>query len=218
MRLSDEHAHEVVHQLLFKDLCAVSKSFEKSELLVFLKAIDRNLKEKVAIMIIGGAAAILKYDLPNSTSDIDVYIGLTPEITRAADAAQKETGYAVEVNQRARGVADFPENYDRRIIQLKTKWSTKLTIAVPEKYDLCLSKIARGDERDLAMVQEIHSRHPLSQKTLIERFEKEMVFLDPRKAQLNMLLAIKRLYGLTSADELADSWNFIIGRPPPHKF
>jgi hypothetical protein len=47
------------------------KTFDRAELLAFLKAVDTNLDRPAKILIIGGAAAALRYGATRKTQDID---------------------------------------------------------------------------------------------------------------------------------------------------
>jgi hypothetical protein len=47
-------------------------------------------------------------------------------------------------------------------------------VMVPERHDLVLMKVLRGDEHDLQAIEAIHERSPLDLSILVERFRDEM--------------------------------------------
>jgi len=47
--------------------------FDRSQLVTFLRAVDRNLPEPLTAIVIGGSAAILGYGSHVRTSDVDLF-------------------------------------------------------------------------------------------------------------------------------------------------
>lgn len=188
--------------------------FDRTQLLAFIRAIDRNLPEETSVVLVGGSAAIIGYGSPVRTSDVDVFVGLTSEFLEAGREAQKETGLAIGIEQSA--LTDIPYNYEDRVRTVKIPRLAKLTIIVPDKYDLVLSKTIRGYPHDLDAIEGIHKKHPLVLKTLIERFETELVNIanaNPRVLRQNVAAVVAALFGETAARKVAESW----GIPVPTK-
>ena len=93
----------------------------------------------------------------------------------------------------------------------------RLTMIVPDKYDLSLSKMVRGYEHDLEAIASIHESHPLSEKTLVTRFEDEIWKIargDPRNFALNMIHLLRLLYGARRAAVYRARWGLDKPRRP----
>jgi hypothetical protein len=184
--------------------------FDRAQLVAFIRALDRHLRKKVRVVVIGGAAASVGYDSGARTADIDIFTilaGPADSLARAAELARVETGLGVGVG--AATVADLPYNYEARLRPIRGLDLKKLTILIPDKYDLALSKVMRGYEHDIVAVKGMHERHRLSQKTLVARFEAELMkeaVADPRRIALNVVLVVERLYGFIAARKLAEGW------------
>jgi hypothetical protein len=185
--------------------------FERSELIAFLRAIDRSLRRRTSIVVIGGAAAAVGYHAGVRTADIDLWQGLSNEVLEAAARARHDTGMAVAVGSAA--VADLPANYEDRLRPVRGLRLRNLAVWIPDKYDLTLSKAVRGYQHDLDAIEGIHRHHRLSQATLIARFEAEMTaaIADPRRVRLNVAMVVARLFGLAAGRRLAERW----GVPAP---
>jgi hypothetical protein len=103
--------------------------FDKAQLTAFLRAIDRNLTQKVKVVMVGGAAAAVAYDANVKTADVDIFnvIGGFPEaLGAAATAARQETGLGISVG--AAAVVDLPYNYEARLKPIRGLQLKKLKI------------------------------------------------------------------------------------------
>ena len=100
---------------------------------------------------------------------------------KAADVARAATGLDVPIERAA--VADAPYFYEDRIRPAPLRLK-KLRVMVPERHDLALMKVVRGDRHDVDVIAEIHTKHPLKLATLVKRFEEEMghVIKDEKRA------------------------------------
>ncbi len=190
--------------------------FDRAQLIAFIRAVDRNLASKVSIVIVGGAAACVGHDSDVMTADIDVFelrSGSAAVLARAADVARAQTGLAVSVG--AAAVAELPENYESRLKPVRGLKLRKLTVMVPDKYDLALSKTLRGYPHDIDAIEGIDRRHRLSVKTLVGRFEAEPMntaVADRRKIALNVAMVVARLRGFAAGRRLAEKWNVPVPR------
>jgi len=184
--------------------------FDRSEVILFLRVLDGFLKDDLEIFVIGGLAAILGYDADVKTSDMDVFtinVGSEADLKRAMRNAYDVTGIDLLMDRAA--IAQLPHNYEDRTKLLRGVSFKKLTVVVPDKYDLVLSKALRAYGHDLAAIQSIHEQHPLSEKTLATRFESEFrneVVGDPRKLAFNMVIVMRLLYGEERAKHYMDKW------------
>jgi len=188
--------------------------FNRAQLVTFVRAIDRHLAARATVLLVGGAAAAIGYDSGTMTADIDilnVVAGSPRAILAASERARVETGLGVSVG--GSPVTELPYDYEDRIKPVRLRLS-KLTLLVPDKYDLVLSKTLRGYPHDIDAIEGVHRQHRLSRKVLIGRFEAELVNVatgDPRRTRLNMAMVVARLYGVEQARKLAELW----GLPVP---
>jgi MinD superfamily P-loop ATPase len=80
---------------------------------------------------------------------------------------------------------------------------------VPEKHDLALMKIVRGDEHDIETIAEIARKVGLDYDILVNRFLEEMgqAIGRPEELKLKLLVAIERVFGSEKAGEAAEKLN-----------
>lgn len=186
------------------------RRLDREQIVRFLRALDAALAGDLKIFVVGGLAAILKYDAAVKTSDMDVYAivsGSSTDLTRAADMAADVTGIVLSIGPAS--VTDLPRNYEDRLKLVRGLRFKKLTMVVPDKYDLALSKMVRGYEHDLEAIASIHMRHRLSEKVLVKRFEDEIwksAMGDPRNFAVNMLQLVRLLYGQKRAAICRARW------------
>jgi Nucleotidyltransferase of unknown function (DUF6036) len=184
--------------------------YDRSQVILFLHSLDALLRSDLEIFVIGGLAAILGYDADVKTVDMDVFTihaGSEADLKQAAEAARKVTGVALLLDRAS--IAELPYNYEDRKKSLRGVSFKKLTVTVPDKYDLVLSKALRAYEHDLDAIQSIHAHHPLSEKTLAQRFETEIwkeATTDPRKFALHMVMVMRLLYGEDRAKYYMTKW------------
>ena len=170
------------------------KTFGREELIGFLRQIDEQLEEPVAMEIIGGAAALLAYGAQSPTKDIDSVAKIDERIYQAS----QHTTLAIPLDRAA--VADPPYNYEDRRRQLRVRFQN-LSIWVPERHDLLLMKAVRAARHDLEVLEEMHRAKPFKLDVLVERFDNEMgqATIDPGIFKLQFLHIIERLFGPSSA-------------------
>lgn len=185
------------------------KRFDRSQIIMFLHSLDAGLKSKLEVFMIGGMAAILGYDADVKTADMDVWISPENEddLKQAALTARKMTGFAIFLDKAS--IAELPHHYEERTKPLRGVTFKKLTVTIPDKYDLVLSKTLRADPHDIEAIESIHAQHPLSEKTLVERFEDDFwknATTEPRKFAFHMALVIRALYGEERAKHYMDKW------------
>jgi uncharacterized nucleotidyltransferase DUF6036 len=167
--------------------------YVRAEIERFLRAVDRALKRRATVIIIGGGAAALKYGIDDPTTDIDTFTTLDAELRRAADAARKATGLPMPFERS--GVADGPYSFEDRLLRAMPRLS-RLTVLVPERHDLALMKTVRGDQADFAKLQAIHERKRFDLAVLLDRYQQEMshVVIDPRRLRGNFLALVESLF------------------------
>lgn len=97
---------------------------------LFLK-IDSRLKKEIELYIIGGASAILGYDVTKVTNDVDVDGNIDPELKIIFDEEAKSLGLDLYLS--SRGVFFPPDDYRSRgfySAPSKTSESRKVKIRV----------------------------------------------------------------------------------------
>lgn len=174
------------------------RKYTREELVRFVRSLDLFIDEPTNLFVIGGAAAALEYGATGSTKDIDTWTNVPRAVVKAAAEAREATGLAVPIEKAA--VTDGPYHYEDRIRRAAMRLK-KLRILVPERHDLALMKVVRGDRHDEDMIAEIHAHRPLEMETLLERFEEEMghVTKDERILRSQFRALVSRLFGPEAA-------------------
>lgn len=180
------------------------KRHGRAEIERFVIAIDAAIEEPTAVLVIGGAAAIIHYGAESPTHDIDTFQRISPALQRAAAVASEQTGLEIPVSFAA--VADAPYNFEDRLERVTELGLKNLDIYVPERHDLALMKTIRGYEHDIAVIAELHRKQPFDLDTLKTRLRDEMshVIKDPRSLRINFVLVVDRLFGKSTAGLVRD--------------
>lgn len=176
------------------------KQFDQNELTRFLQSLDRHLLQPRDIVLIGGAAASLAYNIARTTTDIDTTHSVA-DIEEALALARKETG--LDVPFQVVGIFDAPYSYEDRLTSLSLGFE-RLRILVPEKHDLVLMKTVRGQDNDIEAIRQIAKEVGLDRSVLVDRFINDMTHVhgDSRFLRGNFLAVIEALYGESVASEL----------------
>lgn len=127
----------------------------------FLDALDAQLEAPVELHCAGAFVLIVLYGREVLTGDLD-YIEAIP--VSAVETLQSLAGPGTPIAQKYGvhlqfvpfgGIADVPENYASRLIDLFPERLSKLRLRALDPHDLVLSKITRNaarDERDFAFL------------------------------------------------------------------
>lgn len=163
----------------------------------FFKALDAELEHHVAIVVIGGAAALLRYRIEIPTADIDTWTPLTdPELRGAIERARVETGLSeTDLPFQHSGIADAPYEFESRLERVLPELQ-RLRVYVPERHDLALMKALRCSTHDLDAIAAIHARAALELPVLVQRFREEMdaAIGAPERLRGNFLVMVERLF------------------------
>ena len=175
------------------------RKFKGDELRRFLRAVDGHLSSPFQLIVIGGSAALLGYGIDRVTQDIDTWDNEHTRIADALELARKETGLNIPVQHP--GIQDAPLHFEDRLKTVQIRGLRNLVIRVPERHDLVLMKMLRGEQKDLEAAEQIKAKRGLDPETLIGRYLEEMMHVvgEIRILDLNLLALVGRLYGAGAA-------------------
>lgn len=183
----------------------------QDDLIAFLRAVDRFLEQRYPLVIIGGAAASLAYDdrAARTTTDVDSANPLSEEFQQAMRRAAEATGLNVPIEYH--GVYDGPYEWEQRLYRPEHLQFPKIKISIPERHDLALMKVIRGEEHDIQTVLDMHKDQALDLQVLMQRFQSEMAHVTGNMAmiRLNFIGLVEALFGeepATRADEQTQNW------------
>ncbi len=94
-----------------------------------------------------------------------------------------------------------PYSHEARLETLEIPGLRYLAVQVPEHHDLAIMKAARGFDRDLEAIVQMHEVRPFELRTLCERFDETWLTGPQRLADLGFLSAIEALFGEDGADD-----------------
>ena len=168
----------------------------KSQLRNLFSRIDLRLKNKLDVYIIGGISAILGYNVTKETGDVDVDGKIDPEFDRIfAEEAQK---LGMDLYLSSKGVFYPPDGYRERC-EFEDFPKKKLRIWYLGQYDLAISKIDRGIEKDFEDIKRVHSNYPFEYERLISIFNDEYIMVSAignlREKKMNLIDLVEMLFG-----------------------
>ena len=85
----------------------------------FLEAVDRELKEPIALHCIGGFVVEVVYEVPRRTGDLD-YINYSPstQILEKIAGQQSELAQKHKLYLQLATVGNYPDDYEKRLKEL----------------------------------------------------------------------------------------------------
>ncbi len=143
----------------------------------FLRDVDRALGQPVEVHCLGGFVLAVLWGLPRPTGDIDI-IEIEP-----SSAAEELVGIAGQKSEIARThrlhfhrvtIAEYPEAYASRLIDLTPRGFKRLRLRALEVHDLILAKLGRNSARDRADVEFLVRKGLIDRHELEKRFEAEL--------------------------------------------
>jgi hypothetical protein len=117
----------------------------KKELSNLFAGIDAKLKKKIDVFIIGGASAILGYNVIKETNDVDLDGSIDSDFEKLFN--EEAENLNLDLYLSSKGVFSPPDNYRQRM-HFETFPKKKLRVWYLNQYDLAISKIDRGIEKD----------------------------------------------------------------------
>lgn len=166
----------------------------------FLREVDAALSAPVEVHCLGGFVLGALWALPRPTADVDV-IAIRP--SQSSDELLRVAGEGSEISKR-RGlhfqrvtIAEFPADYESRLIALAPAEFRHLRVLVFEVHDVVLAKLGRNSPRDRSDVEFLAGRGVLDPGTLRERFEREMrpYVLNEERDARTLLLWLDEYFG-----------------------
>jgi hypothetical protein len=143
----------------------------------FLRDVDRALNGPVEVHCLGGFVLAVLWKLPRPTGDLD-FVEIEP-----SDAGQDLLRIAGEGSEIARRhslyfhrvtIAEFPEGYASRLIDIAPPAIRRLRLRGFEIHDLVLAKLGRNSARDRSDVEFLVRKGLVDQHVLQERYEAEL--------------------------------------------
>lgn len=145
--------------------------------LSFLRDVDRTLQETVEVHCLGGFVLAVLWGLPRPTGDVD-FIEARPRpagehlLRVAGEATALATKHKLHFQQVT--VAEYPEGYEDRLIDITPEGFRKLRLKALEVHDVVLAKLSRNSSRDRADVEFLVRQGALDRRLIEERFEVEL--------------------------------------------
>jgi hypothetical protein len=143
----------------------------------FLRDVDRALTRPVEVHCLGGFVLAVLWRLPRPTGDVD-FIEIEP--SDAGEELLRLAGQGSEIARTHRmhfhrvTVAEYPEAYASRLIDLTPGGVRRLRLRALEVHDLVLAKLGRNSARDRADVEFLVRKGLIERRVLEERFETEL--------------------------------------------
>lgn len=174
------------------------------------RRIDARLKKKINLFVIGGASAILGYNVTKATNDVDIEGNIDVELnTIFSEEAEK---LKMDLYLFSRGGVFFPPDGYRSRLKFKDFPKNNLRVWYLDKYDLAISKIERGLEKDYEDIERVHVKSPFELDRLIHIFNDEYINVvatgNKREKMMNLLDLIGRLFGEATIEASAKKIGF----------
>ena len=142
----------------------------------FLDDLDALVRGPTELHCLGGFVIAELYDFDRVTVDIDVIR------VRGEDPATlaRVAGHGSELHRRHKvyldivTVAQWPENYEGRLLDLRLGEFRNLRLKAMERHDLALAKLVRNLDRDREDVKRLAAGPGLDATVLRERYQTEL--------------------------------------------
>ncbi len=143
----------------------------------FLKDVDRALSQPAEVHCLGAFVLAVLWGLPRQTGDVD-FIEVVPpeaggELLRIA-GMDSELARTYKVHFHRASVAEYPEGYTSRLVDMTPRGHVRLRLLGMEVHDLVLAKLGRNSSRDRADVEFLVREGVIDKQVLKERFESEL--------------------------------------------
>lgn len=178
-------------------------TISQSDLKKVFAAVDTRLQKKLDVYVIGGASAILGYNVVKETNDVDLDGGIDADFNQLFQEEADKQGLNICLS--SKGVFAPPDGYRSRM-RCEIFPKKNLRVWFLAQYDLAISKIDRGIEKDFEDIKRVHQKSPFNCDQLIAIFNAEYISVsaigNTREKKMNLLDLISMLFG---ADEMEKS-------------
>lgn len=149
----------------------------KEPWLSFLRDVDRALGRPVVAHCLGGFVLAVLWELPRPSGDVDVVEVEPPDAAAelldiAGDGSELASRYKLHFHRVT--VAEFPEGYGSRLVDITPKGFRRLRLMALEVHDLVLAKLGRNSPRDRSDVEFLARKGALDRQLLRARFDAEL--------------------------------------------
>jgi hypothetical protein len=169
----------------------------------FLRDIDAQLAGPTEIHCLGGFVVAEYYGLARPTADVDII-----QVRGASDVAdvQRIGGRGSPLAKKHRvyidfvAVADVPERYEERLIDVYAGEFRNLRVRVFERHDLALAKLGRNQDSDREDVRRLAQGPGLDVDILEQRYRDELRWQlgNPEREDMTLELWIEMISELRS--------------------
>ena len=143
----------------------------KPDLTEYLDRIDKQLKQKITIVAVGGTAMTL-HGLKESTKDVDFCVQTKEDWAAVHSAAKKvKSGFRLDLFSEGHiYILQLPEDYVSKSRLLKVRFK-HLEVRLLSPIDIILTKASRLNERDVEDIRALVTKKRVDKKKLIERYK-----------------------------------------------
>jgi hypothetical protein len=164
--------------------------------LSFLREVDQSLKGPVEVHCLGGFVLSVMFDLPRPTGDVDIieirpYTAHDELLRMAGEGSELAEKYHLHFHRVT--VAEYPEDYERRLLDITPRRFRRLRLKALEVHDVILAKLSRNSARDRADMEFLAAKGLLDRRLLEDRFERELrpQLLDETRGQRTLKLWVE---------------------------
>jgi hypothetical protein len=142
----------------------------------FLQDVDALLDRPTELHCLGGFVIAELYDFERVTADVDVIVVRGEEPSKLAAMA----GQGSELHRRHKvyldivTVAQWPDNYETRLLDLVPGTFRNLRLKALERHDLVLAKLTRNIDRDREDIKRLALGPGLDPEVRRERYQSEL--------------------------------------------
>lgn len=143
----------------------------------FLREVDRALSQPAEVHCLGGFVLMVLWQLPRPTGDVD-FVEVAPAealkelLALAGQDSELAKRYGLHFHNAS--MAECPEGYASRLIDLTPEGFSNLRLLALEVHDLVLAKLGRNSARDRYDVEFLSQKSLLNRRILEERYEAEL--------------------------------------------
>ena len=171
--------------------------------------VDARLKKQIELFVIGGASAILGYNITKVTNDVDIDGSIDSELNQIFDEEAKKLGLDLYLS--SKGVFFPPDDYRSRA-KFKDFPKNKLRVWHLNQYDLAISKIDRGLDKDYDDIKRVHEKSAFDRDELIKIFNEEYINVvatgNLREKKMNLIDLVANLFGDHKVEDTKVTLNY----------